>query len=170
MNNTKKTLVPHRRFKEFQNAGAWEQRKLEQIANEIGTGKSKYNDHENGKYPVLGSTAVIGYDNNYDYSGDFILTARVGANAGNLYRFCGSVKITDNTVFIKSGDNNFLYYCLQKFDLKKLSFGTGQPLVKASELKNIQITIPNSKEEMAKISKVLANLDHLITLHQRKLN
>lgn len=31
MNNAKKSLVPHRRFKEFQNAGAWEQRKFSEI-------------------------------------------------------------------------------------------------------------------------------------------
>ena len=35
MNNAKKSLVPHRRFKEFQNAGAWEQRKLGDMGNVI---------------------------------------------------------------------------------------------------------------------------------------
>lgn len=113
---------------------------------------------------------MIGYDNNFDYTGDFILTARVGANAGNLYRFAGSVKITDNTVFIKSKYNKFLYYYLQKYDLKKLSFGTGQPLVKASELKNLKILKPRLDEEIYRISKLLLSVDNLITLHQRKLD
>lgn len=112
---------------------------------------------------------MIGYDNNFDYTGDFILTARVGANAGNLYRFAGSVKITDNTVFIKSKYNKFLYYYLQKYDLKKLSFGTGQPLVKASELKNLKILKPRLDEEIYRISKLLLSVDNLITLHQREL-
>lgn len=149
-------------------ANAWELRKLSQLTVEVGTGKSKYDIHNNGIYPILGSTSVIGYDNNFDYSGNFILTARVGANAGNLYRFSGLVKITDNTVFIKSKYNDFLYYYLQKFDLKRLSFGTGQPLVKASELKNIKILKPKLDEEVHRISNLLLNIDTLIALHQRR--
>ena len=159
---------PVLRFKGFHDD--WEQRKLSKLTTEIGTGKSKYKLQDNGRYPILGSTSVIGYDNNFDYTGDFILTARVGANAGNLYRFAGSVKITDNTVFIKSKYNKFLYYYLQKYDLKKLSFGTGQPLVKASELKNLKILKPRLDEEIYRISKLLLSVDNLITLHQRKQN
>ncbi|MGF0132413.1 restriction endonuclease subunit S [Limosilactobacillus reuteri] len=159
---------PKRRFPGF--TGAWEQHKLSKLITEIGTGKSKYKAQDNGRYPILGSTSVIGYDNNFDYTGDFILTARVGANAGKLYQFSGSVKITDNTVFIKSKHNKFLYYYLQKYDLKKLSFGTGQPLVKASELKNLKILKPRLDEEIYRISKLLLSVDNLITLHQRKLD
>lgn len=159
---------PKRRFAGF--TDDWEQRKLSKLTTEIGTGKSKYKLQDNGRYPILGSTSVIGYDNNFDYTGDFILTARVGANAGNLYRFAGSVKITDNTVFIKSKYNKFLYYYLQKYDLKKLSFGTGQPLVKASELKNLKILKPRLDEEIYRISKLLLSVDNLITLHQRKID
>lgn len=162
------TGYPALRFKRF--STAWEQHKLSKLTTKISTGKSKYKLQDNGRYPILGSTSVIGYDNNFDYTGDFILTARVGANAGNLYRFSGSVKITDNTVFIKSKYNKFLYYYLQKYDLKKLSFGTGQPLVKASELKNLKILKPRLDEEIYRISKLLLSVDNLITLHQHKID
>ena len=163
-----KTGYPVLRFKGF--SIAWEQHKLSKLTTKIGTGKSKYKLQDNGRYPILGSTSVIGYDNNFDYTGDFILTARVGANAGNLYRFSGSVKITDNTVFIKSKYNKFLYYYLQKYDLKKLSFGTGQPLVKASDLKNLKILKPRLDEEIYRISKLLLSVDNLITHHQHKID
>ena len=162
------TGYPALRFKRF--STAWEQHKLSKLTTKIGTGKSKYKLQDNGRYPILGSTSVIGYDNNFDYTGDFILTARVGANAGNLYRFSGSVKITDNTVFIKSKYNKFLYYYLQKYDLKKLSFGTGQPLVKASDLKNLKILKPRLDEEIYRISKLLLSVDNLITHHQHKID
>ena len=104
------------------------------VVDSVDTGKSKFNKEDSsGEYPILGSTSVIGYDDKYDYEGDFILTARVGANAGNLYRHAGKVKISDNTVFIQTSQNiEFLYQLLIQFDVKKLSFGTGQPLVKAS--------------------------------------
>ena len=147
----------------------WEQRKLIDEVSSIDTGKSKFITHESGEYEILGSTSVIGYDNSYDYEGAFLLTARVGANAGELYRHSGKVKISDNTVFIQGDQLDFIYYALLNFDIKKLSFGTGQPLVKASELKVQIIQMPVSKKERECIGNYFSSLDHLITLHQQKL-
>ena len=151
-------------------AYAWEQRKLSDVVNSVDTGKSKFQkEGSSGKYAILGSTSVIGYDDEYDYEGDFLLTARVGANAGSIYRHAGKVKISDNTVFIQASENiEFLYHLLTHFDIKKLSFGTGQPLVKASELKNLELVMPIDVAEQKNIRAFFRNLDKLITLHQRK--
>ena len=159
--------TPNIRFKGF--TDPWEQRKLEAVVNSVDTGKSKFDkEYSSGKYPILGSTSVIGYDDEYDYEGDFILTARVGANAGSLYRHAGKVKISDNTVFIQASHNiEFLYHLLTQFDIRKLSFGTGQPLVKASELKNLELMMPTDINEQMKIGDYFKKLDNLITLHQR---
>lgn len=162
--------VPEVRFPGF--TGDWEQRKLKDIADSIGTGKSSFIKKENSAdnpYAILGSTSIIGYDSEFDYEGDFILTARVGANAGNLYRFSGKAKITDNTVFIKGENLSFLYPLLNHIDLKKLSFGTGQPLVKASELKNIQVKFP-CFEEQSKIGLFFKRLEYTIDLYRRELD
>ena len=166
----KGTVIPEFRFNGF--ANAWEQRKLSDVVDSVDTGKSKFDkEGSSGEYPILGSTSVIGYDDEYDYEGDFILTARVGANAGSLYRHAGKVKISDNTVFIQASQNiEFLYQLLIRFDIKRLSFGTGQPLVKASELKRLELMMPTDMEEQMRIGVYFKNLDHLITLHQRKLD
>ena len=148
----------------------WEQRKLSDVVDSVDTGKSRFDkEGSSGEYPILGSTSVIGYDDEYDYEGDFILTARVGANAGSLYRHAGKVKISDNTVFIQASQNiEFLYQLLIQFDIKKLSFGTGQPLVKASELKSLELMMPSDMKEQMRIGVYFKNLDSLITLHQQK--
>ena len=166
---SEKKNVPKLRFPEF--TEPWEQRKLSDVVDSVDTGKSKFDkEGSSGEYPILGSTSVIGYDAEYDYEGDFILTARVGANAGSLYRHAGKVKISDNTVFIQASQNiEFLYQLLIRFDIKRLSFGTGQPLVKASELKRLELMMPTDMEEQMRIGVYFKNLDHLITLHQRKL-
>ena len=165
---TKITDIPAIRFKGF--SDTWEQRKLSDVVDSVDTGKSKFDkEGSSGEYPILGSTSVIGYDDEYDYEGDFILTARVGANAGSLYRHAGKVKISDNTVYIQASQNiEFLYQLLIRFDIKRLSFGTGQPLVKASELKRLELMMPTDMEEQMRIGVYFKNLDHLITLHQRK--
>ena len=163
-----KKNVPKLRFKGYEDD--WEQRKLSDVVNSVDTGKSKFQkEGSSGKYAILGSTSVIGYDDEYDYEGDFLLTARVGANAGSIYRHAGKVKISDNTVFIQASENiEFLYHLLTHFDIKKLSFGTGQPLVKASELKNLELVMPIDVAEQKNIRAFFRNLDKLITLHQRK--
>ena len=161
-------LAPAVRFPGF--TDVWEQRKLGDVVKNIGTGNSKFQIQEkssDASYAILGSTSVIGYDNNFDFEGNFVLTARVGANAGTLYQHSGKVKISDNTVYIQSDNLSFLYNLLNRFDLKKLSFGTGQPLVKSSELKKLALNFPN-QEEQDKIMNFFYQLDITIALHQHK--
>ena len=67
------------------------------------------------------------------------------------------------------GDNlNYLFYLLKNYNLKKLSFGSGQPLIKASELSNLDLKVTDNVREKEKISNLFINLDNLITLHQSK--
>lgn len=163
-------FVPELRFPGF--IGDWEERELANMTDSIGTGRSSFKKNEfsiDNTYPILGSTSVIGYDSEFDHEGDFILTARVGANAGKLYRYHGQVKITDNTVFIKGENLSFLYPLLKHIDLKKLSYGTGQPLVKASELKKLKIKSP-SFDEQVQIGNFFKQLDELIALQQQELD
>ncbi|MDT2863483.1 restriction endonuclease subunit S [Lactococcus lactis] len=163
--------VPELRFAGF--ADDWEQRKLGAEVINIGTGRSSFTSgvekSNETPFPVLGSTSIISYDSEFDHLGDFVLTARVGANAGNLYKYAGNVKISDNTVYIQSNNLNFIFYLLTKFDVKKLSFGTGQPLIKASELKNLSLHFPIDDEQQ-KIGSFFQQLDNTIALHQRKLD
>jgi len=158
--------VPRVRFAGF--SGDWSERRLGEMTENIATGRSVFNSNTEKSdamlYAVLGSTSVIGYDSEYDHSGAFILTARVGANAGNLYKYSGNVKISDNTVYIQGKNLDFIYCALLNFDLKTLSFGTGQPLIKSSELKNLQLKFP-CDEEQAAIGQFFRNLDELIALH-----
>ncbi|MFP3513766.1 restriction endonuclease subunit S, partial [Peribacillus sp. SIMBA_075] len=87
-----------------------------------------------------------------------------GANAGTLYPFSGKVQITDNTVFIQSENLDFIYYLLTNFDLKKLSFGTGQPLINSSELKKLKVNKPVMLKEQKKIGTFFKQLDDTIAL------
>ena len=149
----------------------WELKTIVNFVLEIGTGKSEYiiNDYSiKNSFPILGSTSIIGFYNSFDYSGDFILTARVGANAGEIYKYSGEAKITDNTVYIKSNCLDYLYYSLLHYNLKRLSFGTGQPLIKTSELKKIKIFFPSSLEQTA-IGTLFRTLDDLLASYKDNL-
>ena len=159
-------IKPKLRFPEFD--GEWEEKQLSTIL-EIGTGKSKVQSNESGKYNILGSTGIIGKSHTYDYEGDFILTARVGHYAGKLYKHAGKVNISDNTIYLFNFINkNFIYESLNAFKLEKLVFGSGQPLIKASDLKKLKIRVPVSKEQK-KIGGFFSKLDRQIELEEQKL-
>ena len=112
----------------------------------IQSGKNKERT-DNGQFPLFGSTGLISRTNISVYEGDYILIARVGANAGFTYRVNGKFDVSDNTLIVTIIKNNtinidYLYHCLIEQNLNKYAKGGGQPLVTSGELKNISIPIP----------------------------
>jgi len=164
-----KILMPRLRFPEFRDKGEWEEKALGSICSNISSGKDK-NETE-GEYDLYGSTGIIGKTCFATYNGNFILVARVGANAGFLNKVYGKFGVTDNAlvIFLKDADNiDFIFYTLDKYGLNNLVFGSGQPLITGGQLKSIDICIPHVKEQQ-KIASCLSSLDDLITAQSQKL-
>jgi type I restriction enzyme S subunit len=159
-------LVPKLRFKCFD--GEWGKDKLGNRANSISSGKIKPN--EEGEYDVYGSTGIIGKSNEYTHQGDYLLVARVGANAGLINRVNGKFAVTDNTLVIDLKDKAEVAFCesfLIKFNLNKLIFGSGQPLITGGLLKSIDYVSPTLPEQQ-KISSFLSSVDEKLSQLTRK--
>jgi type I restriction enzyme S subunit len=149
----------------------WEVKKLGEVCENIGSGKSK-TQSQDGKFPIFGSTGIIGWCNTYDYYGHKILVARVGANAGTVNVVDGNYCVSDNTLMLSLKpeiDLNFIYSFLILFQLNKLVFGSGQPLITGGQLKNIEISLPKSKEEQNRIATILSDMDAEINALETKL-
>ena len=72
-----------------------------------------------------------------------------------------------------NADKNFLYRLIQtqQFDnIANQSSGSKMPRADWNLISNSEFMVPISKEEQEKIGEYFDSLDHLITLHQRKLN
>ena len=74
----------------------------------IQSGKNKERT-DNGQFPLFGSTGLISRTNIYVYEGDYILIARVGANAGFTYRVNGKFDVSDNTLIVTIIKNNTIF-------------------------------------------------------------
>ncbi len=162
--------VPKLRFPEFEGDGEWVENQLQEHCHNISSGKDKNQD--DGKIDLYGSTGIIGKTENESYEGDYILVARVGANAGLLNRAIGKFGVTDNTLIINLKEPemvDFIFYSLDKIGLNKLVFGSGQPLVTGKQLKELNIPIPKNPKEQQKIASCLSALDELITAQQEKI-
>ena len=172
---TKITDIPAIRFKGF--SDTWEQRKVREVTDR----------YDNLRIPVAASLRVAGttpyygangiqdYVDGYTHDGEFILVAEDGANDLKNYPVkCVKGRIwVNNHAHVLQGkydcaDNQFLAYAISQADIESLLVGGGRAKLNAETLMGIDLLLPN-KAEQIRIGKYLAQLDNLITLHQRKL-
>ena len=97
-----------------------------------------------------------------------MLVARVGANAGSLQIINEPCGITDNTLIIKSKevDALYLYFFLQHFNLNRLIFGSGQPLITGGMLKKVKVSL-GTVQEQNKLTRLLSFLDERIATQNK---
>ena len=160
---SKNLNVPHLRFPEF--SGEWENTELQYIAPNICSGKDK--PTSNGTVALYGSTGIIGMTRLASYNEEIVLVARVGANAGQLQITTIPCGVTDNTLIINAKEwNRYIYYYLQHYNLNRLVFGSGQPLITGSMLKKLKI-IYGEESERNKIVNLLCLLDERIATQNK---
>lgn len=184
---------PKIRFKGYQED--WEQRKFGEIASsfEYGLnvaakeydGENKYiriTDIDDNTHKFLSDSLtspdidLTGAENYKLAKGD-ILFARTGASVGKsyIYRdYDGLVYYAGFLIRARIRDEYDAEFVFQNTLTDKYnkyiavtSQRSGQPGVNAQEYSEFKIQVPK-KEEQIKIGKYFQNLDHLITLHQRK--
>lgn len=149
----------------------WEVKRLGDLSKGISSGRSETKSNT-GEYPIYGSTGVIGWQHYFDYEGTKILVARVGANAGAVNIVRGKYCVSDNTLIIsydeKYVNTFYLYYNLISIKLNSFVFGSGQPLITGSLLKNIEIPFPPLAIQN-EIATFLFDMDSEITTIEAKL-
>ena len=129
------------------------------------SGKDKISN--SGKVVLYGSTGVIGKTDFASYKKNIVLVARVGANAGQLQIGNAPCGVTDNTLVIDAKEwNYYIYYFLQHYNLNRLVFGSGQPLITGGMLKKIKVGHGN-KVERIKITRLLCLLDKRIATQNK---
>lgn len=161
---------PKIRFKGYQED--WEQRKLGEVAKEFKSGNSLKADEIGitGDYPVYGGNGLRGYTSTYNHDGEFALIGRQGALCGNMNYSVGKAYFTEHAVVVKADENNdtkFMYYMLDTMNLGQYSDQSAQPGLAVNKLVKLENLFPQ-KEEQQRIGLYFSNVDHLITLHQRK--
>ena len=150
----------------------WEQRKLGEVAQEFKSGNSLKADEIDitGDYPVYGGNGLRGYISTYNHDGEYALIGRQGALCGNMNYSVGKAYFTEHAVVVKADENNdtrFLYYMLDTMNLGQYSDQSAQPGLAVNKLVKLENQFP-MKEEQQRIGWYFSNIDHLITLHQRK--
>ncbi|MDD3662240.1 MAG: restriction endonuclease subunit S [Candidatus Pacebacteria bacterium] len=195
--NTNSKLVPKRRFKEFINANAWEQRKLiEMLIQPITDGPHETPELVDEGIPFISVDAIV--DNRIEFSRrrgfitekyheqcckkynpqfNDVYLVKSGSTVGKtaIVETYDRFNIWSPLAAMRCGDRSdpyFLYHMIQTKQLQtqvfdKCSHGT-QPNLSMRQLEKFDVNVPNI-EEQNKIGQYFTYLDNLITLYQRKL-
>lgn len=180
-------LVPKRRFKEFKNADAWEQRKLGELGS-VAMNKRIFKEQTavTGEVPFFKIGTFGGdpdafisrelfeeYKAKYPYPevGDILISA--SGSIGRTVEYSGEDEYfqDSNIVWLKHDERLDKSFLKQFYSIVKWQ-GLEGSTIKRLYNKNIldtRINVPSLAEQQ-KIGQFFNDLNHLITLHQRKLN
>ena len=163
--------VPAIRFAGF--TDDWEQRKLEELCN-ITTGRLDANAMVlDGQYDFYTSGIDVFKIDKAAFEGPAITIAGNGASVGYMHLADGKFNAYQRTYVLTdfSADRQFLNVAIGNMLPDKIQEevrGSGIPYIVLNMLTDLVIPFPSQKEQ-ATIGAYFEGLDHLITLHQRKL-
>lgn len=164
-----KKLVPKRRFKKFENAEAWEQRKLSDVV-VVGSGKD-YKHLGEGDIPVYGTGGyMLSVDEALSYDADAVGIGRKGT-IDKPYLLEAPFWTVDTLFYCiprQSFDLQFTLQLLRKIDWKQKDESTGVPSLSKESINKVETMAPDLNEQK-QIGRLFKHIDKLITLHQRKL-
>ena len=174
----------------------WEQRKLSEFVDKAvdNRGKTPPID-DNGTHPLIEVAALGGvhpdyskvekylnddsFKNNlraYVKEGDILFTTVGSIGLVSLMDSMEEAAIAQNIVAFRAKENfvpEYLYSLFSneenQYKAKRIVMGAVQPSIKVSQLVDVEYMLTQNVKEQQKIGEYFSNLDHLITLHQRKL-
>ncbi|HEL2459746.1 TPA: restriction endonuclease subunit S [Streptococcus suis] len=162
--------IPKRRFKAFENADAWELRKLGEVA-DVCSGRD-YKHLETGSIPVYGTGGyMLSVSEALSKNEDAIGIGRKGTiDSPYILR---APFWTVDTLFYCIPQNDFTlefaYSVFQNINWKSMDESTGVPSLSKNGINNVRVLTPKIQEQSA-IGTFFSTLDSQITLHQRKLD
>ena len=162
---------PQLRFAGF--ADAWEQRKLGEVATEMIAGGDVDKELllEEGHYPVIANAltndGIVGYYNDQYRIKAPAVTVTGRGDVGHAK--ARNVDFTPVVRLLSIKTNHDVYFLENAINTLKIVIeSTGVPQLTVPQLAKYEISFPKALKEEEKIGQYFANLDHLITLHQRK--
>lgn len=143
----------------------WVSTRLGELYNfEYGKSLTKGSRAESGRYPVYGSSGIVGTHDQFLIEGPAIIVGRKGA-AGSVHYSTDNSWPIDTTYYVR-GDKNlclkFSYYLFRSLNLAKLEASTAIPGLNRNHAYDETILLPPFPEQhriVAKIEELFSELD-----------
>lgn len=123
-----------------------------------------------GGYPVVTSTAIMGYHNAFKAEGPGVITGRSGT-IGEVQYIEENYWPHNTSLYVKDfrGNNpKFVYYFIKNFGTGRAKSGSAVPTLNRNNLSGIDIFVPDI-DTQDRIADVLSNYDDLIENKQKQI-
>lgn len=123
-----------------------------------------------GPYPVIGSTSIIGYHDEYKVEPPGVITGRSGSLG--FVQYIREKYWPHNTALwvkdFKENQPRYVYYFLQTLDLQRFNSGAGVPTLNRNDLDDLDLAIHPAPVQ-DKIASILSAYDDLIENNNRRI-
>ena len=129
-----------------------------------------HNKSREGDYPVITSTNIRGYHDEYKVDSPVVTVGRSGS-IGKVQIVNKKAWPLNTTLYVtdsKGNNINFIYYFLQTMGLEQFNSGAGVPTLNRNHIGLLKIKIPNIRKQ-EKIANVLSTYDKLIENNNRRI-
>ena len=127
-------------------------------------------DMQDGPYPVVGSTSIIGSHDQFKVQPPGVVMGRSGS-LGTI-QFINKPFWPHNTSLwvrdFKGNDPRFVYYRLQGFDFARFNAGAGVPTLNRNHLDSLEVQVPPLAVQR-RIAGILSAYDDLIENNLRRI-
>ena len=123
-----------------------------------------------GNYPVVSSTSIMGYHNEYRAEGPGVVIGRSGT-LGVVQYIKTNYWPHNTSLYVKDFKGNlpkFVYYFMKNFGVSSHGGGSAVPTLNRNSLSKIKIRIPDIQTQR-RIADILSAYDDLIENNQRQI-
>ena len=148
---------------------SWEQRKLKELCTYESSNITSQDISSIGKYELFDANGSIGRTDKYIIGKEYISIIKDGAGVGRIRKLPKNTAILGTMGAIKAEycEYNFLFSLLEKANLGASFSGSTIPHIYFKDYGENYYFVPSALEQN-NIGELFNDLDHLITLHQRK--
>lgn len=124
----------------------------------------------NGKYPIVGSSGIIGFHDQLKTKGPGVVIGRSGNSIGKPF-FIEKDYWPHNTVLyvseFHSSDPVFVYYLLKTLNLRGYDAGSAVPTLNRNHIHTLDVLVPKSIADQRAIGNALAIIDLKIRINDQ---
>jgi type I restriction enzyme S subunit len=125
-------------------------------------------EQSDGPYPVVSSSGINSYHNEYKVKGPGVVIGRKGT-LGTSFYLEGDYWPHDTSLWVKDFKGNnpkFIYYFLKALPHEKLDSGSANPTLNRNFVHLLEASIPNPNEQVS-LAQVLTDIDKKIDLNNK---
>jgi type I restriction enzyme S subunit len=126
---------------------------------------------ETGKYPVVASTSIKGFHNQYKVSPPVVVTGRSGS-LGVIQFIETDCWPLNTSLYVKDYKGNYpkyVYYFLQTMHLENFNSGAGVPTLNQNHLHNQKVRVHKNFQIQKLVADTIGNYDQLIENNTKRI-